>query len=70
MNDSWFENYARITPYVLVVAGVLAYLYAGGIWWGALIIAVLALLYALLKVWITRWSKGQVDRRIGRRRDV
>jgi hypothetical protein len=70
MNDSWFENYARVTPYILVVAGVLAYLYAGGIWWGAFIVAVLGFFYALIKVRLTRWSKGQVDRRIGKRRDV
>jgi ABC-type transport system involved in Fe-S cluster assembly fused permease/ATPase subunit len=68
MNDSWFDNYARITPYVLVVVGILAYLYAGGIWWGVPIIGIAVLLYAFLKVRVTKWSKTRVDRRIGRKR--
>jgi Na+-driven multidrug efflux pump len=64
MNDSWFDTYASFLPYVLVAVGILAYLLAGGMWWGVPIIGIAALLYSLFRVRFARWTKSQIDRRM------
>jgi len=64
MNDPWFQAYARFTPYGLVVVGIVAYLLAGGVWWGAPIIGAAALIYAFFRIRAARWTKSQIDQRI------
>jgi len=62
-----YEQYARIAPFVIVGAVVIGYLLGGGLWWGAPIIAAIALVYAAIRVKIGRRLKGWLDKRLGTR---
>ena len=65
MNDLWFEKYARFTPFGIVGAVVLGYLIAGGVWWGIPVVAVIALIYAAIRVKIARRIVTRLNRRFG-----
>jgi len=66
MSDSWFDRYARITPFVIVAAVVLGYVIAGGIWWGIPVVAAVGLIYAAFRIGLARRIVTSVNRRISR----
>jgi hypothetical protein len=67
MTGSWFDRYARITPYGITAAAVTGYLIAGGIWWGIPIVGAVALLYAAIRVGVGRRVTRWISRMLGSR---
>jgi branched-subunit amino acid transport protein len=68
MTDQWIKRYTHFAPYVIIIAAIVGYLIAGGIWWGIPIVAAVALVYAVVRVGIAKRTNEAISRKIDRRR--